>query len=71
MLLRVLRRETIVSIDTYLLGNQVFTISLEGITVVIRFLVYTKAKKRSDQWQAYCLIEGFRLKAAALGVSLF
>ena len=71
MLLRVLRRETIVSIDTYLLGNQVFTISLEAITVVIRFLVYTKAKKRSDQWQAYCLIEEFRLKAAALGVSLF
>ena len=71
MLLRVLRRETIVSIDTYLLGNQVFTISLEGITVAIRFLVYTKAKKRSDQWQAYCLIEEFRLKAAALGVSLF
>ena len=71
MLLRVLRRETIVSIDTYLLGNRVFTISLESITVVIRFLVYTKAKKRSDQWQAYYLIEEFRLKAAALGVSLF
>jgi hypothetical protein len=44
-----LRQIVFVGIDTYLLRNEIFTISLEGFTVVIRFLVYAKARKRSDQ----------------------
>ena len=43
------RQIVFVGIDTYLPRDQVFTISLEGINVVIRFLVHTKAKKGSDK----------------------
>ena len=43
------RQIVFAGIDTYLPRDQVFTISLEGINVVIRFLVHTKAKKGSDK----------------------